>query len=458
MSNLAQPATKSARHESDVFGYPHFMTVLAGQTVSVFGSQMAAFAISIWIYHETGSVIQFGAVIAAQLVPVILFTPLAGVIIDRYRRKNVMLASEVALIVASLLVYALISIGALTPNTILVFIPLIALFGSVHQIAYASSIPLLVPRAAYGKANGLVHVGINGSAAVVPLVSVYALESLGLGAVVLLNVATYLIAVISLMFAKFMDMPPSAPSTTPPTSGSGLKQLLKQQSFGISYIWSHHALLVLVVFMCATGFLNGMVLVLFRPMILSTESATVLGWLVTIAGVGGLAGAIVAATVSGRDKKVHTLLLASAISGLSMLCCGLSTHLGLIAVLVFVFSFSAPFILVSAQTLMQTITPTEIQGRVFASRSALAGIALIIAVIASPLLAEHLFGPWMREVSMLAPVADFLAGGKSAGMRVVFILAGLAMMTLSVVCLQGRHFRALRQQIQKGELPATSPT
>ncbi len=454
MSNLAQPATKSARHESDVFGYPHFMTVLAGQTVSVFGSQMAAFAISIWIYHETGSVIQFAAVIAAQLVPVILFTPLAGVIIDRYRRKNVMLASEVALIAASLLIYALISIGALTPNTILAFVPLIALFGSVHQIAYASSIPLLVPRAAYGRANGFVHVGINGSAAVVPLISVYALESLGLGAVVLLNVATYLIAVISLMFAKFMEMPPSARSAT----GSGLKQLLMQQSFGINYIWSHQALLVLVVFMCAIGFLNGMVLVLFRPMILSTESATVLGWLVTIAGVGGLAGAIVAAAVSGRDKKIETLLLASAVSGLSMLCCGLSTNLGLIAVLVFVFSFSAPFILVSAQTLMQTITPTEIQGRVFASRSALAGIALITAVIASPLLAENLFGPWMHQVSMLAPVTDFLAGDKSAGMRVVFILAGLAMMTLSVMSLQGRHFRALRRQIQKGELPATNPT
>ncbi len=453
MRNLSQPATKSARHKSDVFGYPHFMTVMAGQTISVFGSQMTAFAISIWIYHKTGSVIQFGVVIAAQLVPVILFTPLAGVIIDRYRRKNVMLASEVVLIAASLLIYALISIGELTPNTILFFVPLIALFGSVHQIAYASSIPLLVPRAAYGKANGFVHVGINGSAAVVPLISVYALEILGLGAVVLLNVATYLIAIISLLFAKFMEMPPSIQST----NGSGLKKLFVQQSFGVSYIWKNHTLLVLVVFMCAVGFLNGMVLVLFRPMILSTESATVLGWLVTIAGVGGLAGAIVAAAVSGRDNKINTLLLASAVSGLSMLFCGLSTNLGLVAVLVFVFSFSAPFILVSAQTLMQTITPTEIQGRVFASRSSLAGIALVIAVIASPQLAEHLFGTWMREWSMLGPVAEFLAGGKSAGMRVVFILAGLAMVTLSVVSLQGRHFRALRQQVQESALPATNP-
>lgn len=449
-----EPTAKSARHESDVFGYPNFMTVLAGQTISVFGSQMAAFAISIWIYYETGSVIQFGAVIAAQLVPVILFAPLAGVIVDRYRRKTVMLVSEIVLIAASLLLYALISMGELTPKSIMVFIPLMALFGSLHQIAYASSIPLLVPRAAYGRANGFVHVGINGSAAVVPLIAVYVLERLGLGAVVLLNAATYLVAVISLLFARFMAMP----SDTRSNAGSGMKQLLMQQTFGVGYIWSHRTLLVLVVFLCAAGFLNGLVLVLFRPMILSTESATVLGWLVTIAGVAGLAGAIVAAAMSGRDKKVHTLLLASAVSGLSMLGCGLSTNLNLIAVLVFVFSFFAPFIVVSAQTLMQTITPTEIQGRVFASRSALAGIALIASVIVAPLLSENVFGPLMREGAMLAPVADFLSAGKSAGMRMVFILTGLAMTTLSVIALQGRHFRALHEQIQKGELPAASPT
>jgi MFS family permease len=453
MSKVAQPATKTARHESDVRGYPHFMTVLGGQTISVFGSQMAAFAISIWIYHETGSVLQFGAVIAAQLLPAVIFAPLSGVMVDRYRRKNVMIASEVALIAVSLLIYAVISAGKLTPTTILVFFPLMGLFGSVHQIAYASSIPLLVPRAAYGRANGYVQVGINGSAAVVPLISVIVLEGLGLGAVILLNVATYVVAVVSLMFAKFADIPERARAAT----GSGLKQLLSQQSFGVRYIWSHRTLLVLVVFMGAVSFLSGMVLVLFRPMILSTESATVLGWLVTIAGIGGLAGAVVAATVSRRSEKVHTLLVASAVSGLSMVWCGLSTNLVLLAALVFVFSFSAPFILVAAQTLMQTITPTEIQGRVFASRAALAGIALITAVIFSPMLAENLFGPWMREGHMLAPVADLLDAGKSAGMRVVFILAGLAMVLLSAVSVQGRHFRALRRQIQEGELLAPTP-
>lgn len=454
MSKVVEGSTNTARKESDVRGYPHFMTVWRGQTISVFGSQMAAFAISIWIYQETGSVIQFGAVIAAQLVPTIIFAPLAGVMVDRYHRKNVMLGSEVGLIAASVLFYALISAGNLTPTSILIFSPLIALFGSIHQIAYASSIPLLVPRAAYGRANGYVQLGINGSAAIVPLISVYALETLGLKAVILLNIVTYLAAAISLTFARFMDKPASA---APASTGFSLRGLLAQQTFGLRYMLVNRTLLVLIMFLGAVSFLNGIVLVLFRPMILAYQSSGVLGWLVTIAGIGGLAGAICAAMFSARGERVRTLLIASAVSGTSMALCGLSIHYASLAVLAFVFAFSAPFTLVSAQTLMQTITPVDIQGRVFASRSLVAGVALIIAVIVSPQLSEHVFEPLMDAGRLLEPFARWLDLPSSGGMRMVFMLAGLAMVALAAVAARSPQFRMLRQQAEAPAPPLEVP-
>lgn len=113
---------------------------------------------------------------------------------------------------------------------------------------------------------------------------------------------------------------------------------------------------------------------------------------------------------------------------------------------------SAPFILVAAQMLMQTIAPTEIQGRVFASRSGLAGIALIIAVVASPLLSQHVFEPLMRDGQILSSIAGLLDAGKSAGMRVVFVLAGLGMVMLSLLAWKSAHFRALNRQMQEGVL------
>lgn len=424
--------------------YRDFMTVWRGQTISVFGSQMTAFAISIWIYHETGSVLQFGAVIVAQLVPVILFAPFAGVLVDRYHRKHVMLAAEVGLVAASLLLWELLREGLLTPANMLLFSPLIALFGSVHQIAYASSISLLVPRSAYARANGFVQMGINGSAAIVPLISVHALEELGLGMVILLNVGTYLAAAVSLSFARFMAKPEVARKARASFSIAGL---VEQLSFGTRYMASQRSLLMLVLFLCSINVLNGVVLVLFRPMILSSESASVLGWLATIAGFGGLAGAIAAAALSARLDRVRTLLWASLVSGASMALCGLSTNFVALALLAFLFSSSAPFILVSGQTLMQTITPVEIQGRVFSSRAFLAGVALIVAVGLAPLLAEYGFASWMRAGHPLASFAHWLDAGSGAPMRAVFVATGCAMVLLVLAATRSVHFKALRAQL-----------
>lgn len=447
----AGPAPAPATPAASLRSYRDFMTVWRGQTVSVFGSQMAAFAISIWIYHETGSVLQFGAVIVAQLVPAILVAPLAGVLVDRYHRKYVMLASEVGLIAAALLLWGLLRQGLLTPTNMLLFSPLIALFGSVHQIAYASSISLLVPRSAYGRANGFVQMGINGSAAIVPLIAVYALEELGLSLVILLNAATYLVAAVSLTFARFMAKPEVARKARPAFSMAGLAG---QLSFGMRYMLSQRGLLMLVLFLCAISVLNGVVLVLFRPMILSSASATVLGWLATIAGVGGLSGAIAAATLPARTDRVRTLLCASVVSGTSMALCGMSTDIVALALLAFLFSFSAPFILVSGQTLMQTITPVEIQGRVFASRSFFAGVALIAAVGLSPLLAEYGFAPSMRAGHALAPFARWLDAGGGAPMRAVFIATGLGLVVLALAAARSAQFRALRAQMDEAVLAA----
>lgn len=423
--------------------YRDFMTVWGGQTISVFGSQMTAFAISIWIYHETGSVLQFGAVIVAQLVPVILFAPFAGVLVDRYHRKHVMLTAELGLVAGSLLLWVLLGEGLLTPTNMVLFSPLIALFGSVHQIAYASSISLLVPRSAYGRANGIVQMGINGSAAIVPLISVYALEELGLRMVILLNVGTYLAAAVSLTFARFMAKPEVARKARIPFSIAGL---MDQLSFGIRYMTSQRSLLMLVLFLCSVNVLNGLVLVLFRPMILSSSSTAVLGWLATIAGFGGLAGAITAAALSARLDHVRTLLWASVVSGGSMALCGLSTNFIALALTAFLFSFSAPFILVSGQTLMQAITPIEIQGRVFSSRAFFAGVALILAVGLSPLLSEYGFASWMGAGHLLEPFARWLDAGSGAPMRAVFVAAGCAMVVLVLAAARSVHFQTLRAQ------------
>ncbi len=432
----------------NAFAYPAFVKVWRGQTISVFGSQMTAFAMSIWIYQQTGSVLQFGAVLAAQMVPAILFSQLAGVLIDRYQRKIVMLTCDLALI-AALLVMCLITYqGQLTPTTVLMMSPVLALFGSVHQIAYSSSISQLVPREAYGKANGFIQLGINGSAAIVPLISVYALDNLGLLAMFALTIGTYSVAAISLLFAQFIELPASANAkagAAKATVREAVRSIMAEQTFGMRFIFSNRSLLALMLFLAGVSFFNGVVMVLFRPMVLGTSNSTVLGWLAMIGGIGGLAGAILTALVARADKA-RTLLVSALVAGACTMLCGASTHFGIMAITVFAFSFASPFTVVAAQTLMQNITPSEAHGRVFGARAFFSSLALITAVGAAPVATEYLFMPLLAEGAVFEELGYWLDAGTSGGMRVAFILAGACMVVLSVLFMRGRRFRMLNEQ------------
>ena len=59
-----------------------------GQLVSNLGSAMTAFGLGIWVYQETGSALQLALIVAAARVPMLLISPFAGALIDRWDRRN----------------------------------------------------------------------------------------------------------------------------------------------------------------------------------------------------------------------------------------------------------------------------------------------------------------------------------------------------------------------------------
>src|SRR5512137_265919 len=82
-------------------GMAGFTIVWAGQLVSVLASSMTQFALTIWAYQETGSAVALAAMQTAFIVPFMLLTPFAGVWVDRYNRKMMMMVSDLAAISAT---------------------------------------------------------------------------------------------------------------------------------------------------------------------------------------------------------------------------------------------------------------------------------------------------------------------------------------------------------------------
>lgn len=444
--------TASPQPAARLWDHPAFLAVWVGQFASAVGAQLTAFSLSIWVFQGTGSVGHFGMVVAAQMLPAVLLASTAGVLADRFNRRRIMLFCKVAAVVVAAATFGLLEADILTPLTVGFATAVASSFATVHQIAYASSVPQLVPRELYQKANGLVQMSIHVSAVVVPLLAVVLLEWLGLGRIILIEGACAVVAVGTLLLARFGE-PPARNATLDPEK-KGLKKHFAQQTFGLRYVFGDPGLSTLMLYLAMASFINGFVYVLFRPLMLTLSDVGTLGTIVTIAGAGGLAGTIYVSFFARLRDRVTALLRFTLVSGVFMVLCGATQSIPLIALSAFGFSFTLPGAIVSVQVLLQERVPNEVRGRVFAARALLAGSSMLLAVLLSPALAELLFEPEMLDGGVLAGwFGQWFGQGPGRGIALLFVLAGASMV---VVSLAAARSAALRGVAREQEAPVTS--
>src|SRR5688572_26321211 len=87
VARVSAPAPRSSMRLSGL--------VWAGQTISIIGSGMTAFALGVWVYQQTGSVTAFTMVTVATYLPGIVLAPFAGVLVDRWDRRRTMILSDI---------------------------------------------------------------------------------------------------------------------------------------------------------------------------------------------------------------------------------------------------------------------------------------------------------------------------------------------------------------------------
>jgi MFS family permease len=87
--------------------------VLAGQAISILASSMTGFSLSIWVFQQTSSATSLGIMQSAFTLPYLLIIPLAGVMVDRYNRKLMMMVRDLTAGLGSLTILILLSTGRL---------------------------------------------------------------------------------------------------------------------------------------------------------------------------------------------------------------------------------------------------------------------------------------------------------------------------------------------------------
>jgi MFS family permease len=207
-----------------------FVAIWLGQTVSLLGSGMTWFAFTLWAWQKTGQPTALSLIGFFVFLPTVLFTPLAGVFVDRLSRKRVMLFSDGATALGTLLILLLYSASRLEIWHVCAIGLLAGFFTAFQYPAYQAAITTLLPREEYARAQGMLGLSQALSGILAPIAAASLLGRIGMQGIMLVDLATFLFAFATLAWVHI-----PAPATSD-LGRASRTNIWRETSFGFTYI------------------------------------------------------------------------------------------------------------------------------------------------------------------------------------------------------------------------------
>ncbi|HTX89876.1 MAG TPA: MFS transporter [Anaerolineales bacterium] len=429
--------TAPSRRPSGMTG---LMIVLAGQAISILASNMTSFALSIWVFQKTSSATDLGVMQSAFTVPYLLLIPLAGVFVDRYNRKLMMMVSDLTAALGTLSIFILFATHQLEIWHFFIINGFIGLGSAFQWPAYSAAITTMIPKEQYGRANGMMSLVQAGPSAIAPLLAGALMPHIGLTGVMIIDLSTFLLAIGALMLIR---VPPPR-QTVEGQAGKG--NIFKEATFGFKYIFQRPSLFGIVIILFAANLFLGFPNSVQVPLVLSRtgNNSVILGAVETAGAVSWVLGSLIMSAWGGLKNRIHGTLV-----GWSFFCLvgnilfGLGRGLGVWIPTSLLCGLGATLGNASSQSLLQAKVAPDVQGRVFAARRLLTWAPDMFTPILGGLLADHLLEPAMQSGTGLARAFGWMAGtGRGSGMAVEMIVFGGLTIT---ALLAGYAFPAIRQ-------------
>lgn len=413
-------------------GMRAFMVVWFGQVVSLFGTGMSRFAVTLWMYQSTGEATTLALGGFFGFAPGIVLSPIAGALVDRWDRKLAMMMSDLLAGISTVGLLLIVLIGG--PAALRVEFLYVALFvagvGEAFQFpAYSAAVSTMLPKTQYARASGLQSIAIDSTGIFSPILGGLLYVAIGLPGVLMIDLITFLIAIGALLI---VHIPRPVRSAAGAESREG--RFWNEITYGFRYIYRRPSLLGLqMVFFFINLLATFAFTVLPAMILLRTATAAnpdgdevLLGVLNAIASAGGLAGGVLLGIWGGPHKKVNGVLGGMVANMAGMIMIGLARGPLFWGLGAFFSSFFIPILNGSNQAIWQAKVDPDVQGRVFAVRRLIAQITVPVAMLLAGPLADQVFSPGMSQGGALVPLFGWLVGvGPGAGISLMFIFAGI---------------------------------
>lgn len=387
------------------------------------------FAVTFWVFLETGSVFATGMIAGIFLVATAGTGIWFGSLVDHHRKHAVLQGSAVA----SIALYALaLGVYLLTPAesfrtagsvplwcfVVLLMAGVIA--GNPRSIALPTLVTLLVPEDRRDRANGLVGSATGLSVLVTSVISGLLVAFGGMSAVLVLALGVLVASVVHLTRVRVPEdgVAAAAEGGDGAAAGVDLRRTLR-------LVRGVPGLLPLILFSCFNNFLGGAFMALMDPYGLSLMSVQAWGLLWGALSALLIIGGLLVARVGLGSRPIRVLLLVNLAMWAGTMLFPLTSSIVTLAIAMAVFMTVMPFAEAAEQTVLQRVVPYERQGRVF-------GFAQSVEQAASPLtaflmapLTQFVVIPFMTDGAGARAIGSWFGTGPTRGIALVFVATGL---------------------------------
>lgn len=421
-----------------------FYQVLANTAIANVTSSYLWWALTFWAYLETRSVLATAIIGGSYMLLVAVFGVVFGVIVDRTKKKTVMLLSGAVTLATYLLAGGL---YLSFPESVLVdwggpwfwvFAGVILIGGVVENlrnIALSTTVTLLVPGDRRDRANGLVG-AVQGIAFMVTSVfSGLSIGLLGMGWTVVIAITATAVALIHLLFVPIPERGIAHVEGGAP-KGFGFRGV-------IPAVVAVPGLLALILFSTFNNLVGGVFMALMDPYGLTLFSVEVWGIVLGITSVGFIAGGALVAKFGLGKNPVRTMLLVNVGIALLGMTFAIREWWWVYALGILVFMCLMPIAEAAEQTIVQRVVPFEKQGRVFGfAASAESAAAPLSSFLIGPL-AQFWLIPYMNSRPGKESLGWLLGPGEARGIALAFVGASLVLLVVVVLAFFSPPYRRL---------------
>lgn len=400
-------------------GLRTFYTIAVTQAVSRAASLMTTFAIGVWIFSSTWDTTPLLMATFFTMLPMALLNGAAGVLADRFDRKRLIVLSDAAQALPTLLLMLSFATNRFEVWQLYAASFVQSFFGMVQGPAFAASIAMLVPEQHRDRANAVNEMLIPASSLTAPVLGGFLYGVIGVTGIMALDVLSFFLAV-AVIGRQHIPQPKQSRE-----SAASQGSIWREMKGAALFMWHRKPILVMCGYFLFLNFITGGIWRLLSPYVLTQVGydERLLGVVSGIINLGLVGGGLIPLVLKIKGNRMHWMMPALMAAGVGLMAFALSRSVPAVAVVGFLMMLPYKMTNALMASISQGKIPPDMQGRVYGLTGQISIFGMpLIYLITAPLV-DNVLEPLVMTDAW-RPFAPLFGSAAGSGMALYIFACG----------------------------------